>query len=51
MGYYSGSVQVLERAESAWNLVQEPVTPRDPLDRFGDSVALFGNTALIAAPG
>jgi len=50
-GSYSGSVYVFERTGSEWSEVQELVSPREGLDAFGESIALFGDMALIAAPG
>ena len=50
-GNYSGSVYVFERTGSEWSPVQELVSPRGGLDAFGASIALFGDMALIAAPG
>lgn len=48
---YSGSVYVFERSGSEWSQVQELVSPRGGLDAFGASIALFGDMALVAAPG
>lgn len=55
-GNYSGSVYVFERTStseraSEWSRVQELVSPRGGLDAFGASISLFGDMALIAAPG
>lgn len=50
-GYHSGSVYVFERTGSEWTQVQELVSPRGGLDSFGTSIAVFDDTALIAAPG
>jgi len=47
---YSGIVHAYERA-TTWNQVQSLVSPRSPLDSFGRSISVFGDTALIAAPG
>lgn len=48
---YSGSVRVLERSGASWELKDELASAGEPLDRFGASVSVFGDTALIAAPG
>lgn len=48
---YSGTAYVFERTDSEWSYVQQLVSPRGGLDLFGDSVAVYDDTVLIAAPG
>lgn len=51
-GASSGSAYVFERSNGTWNQTAK-ITPSDGAsgDRFGQAVALDGDTALISAPG
>lgn len=51
LGGYTGGVYVFERFGSEWSATQHLVSPSIYDDGFGSSIAVFEDTALIAAPG
>ena len=50
-GFRSGSAYVFDFDGSSWNQSQIIAADADSWDRFGDSVSLSGNRALIGAYG
>ena len=52
VGFSEGSVYLFERGPSGWTFSAKITAPdADGSDRFGESVALFGDLALIGASG
>lgn len=51
-GFGNGTVRILEEIDGSWTVVAEvSATTPDEADRFGQAVALTGDTLLVGAPG